>query len=162
MYYIDVGSILNPITALTFCLSEHMPDSNQSEQFNKNWFNQHAPAPFKTNRRLGVRFVRHDIEVALCKAGMLELAFNTMRKDIPVQLIDISSRGVLISSNLKLNVNKKIILTLRFADDRQFQIPSIIVRKENRGTSLYGIKFEKTNHRLAEYLLITQKVLTFK
>ena len=139
-----------------------MSDSNQPEQLNTNWFNQHAPAPFKMNRRLGVRFIRHDIQVTLCRAGMLELAFNAMRKDLPVQLIDISSRGVLIKSDLKLNVNKKIILTLSFADSRQFQIPSIIVRKEKAGASLYGVKFEKTNHRLAEYLLITQKVLTFK
>lgn len=127
-----------------------------------NWFNIHAPAPFKSNRRLGVRFIRDDIDVSVQKNSLFDLRFGTKSKQIPVQLIDISSKGVLIATDVKLQVNKKLLLTLRFVDLREFQMFSTIVRKTNAELNLYGIKFDQIDSRLADYLLVTQKKLTFK
>jgi PilZ domain len=129
---------------------------------NKRWFNQHAPAPFGTNRRLGVRFVRNDIIVTLWKAGTLSVAFKSMRRERSVKLVDISSRGVLVESTFRLNVNKKVLLTLSFVDGFTFQLLSTVVRKDAANIHRYGIKFDKANHHLAEHLLKSQKILTFR
>ncbi len=128
----------------------------------KNWFNIHAPAPFKSNRRLGVRFIRDDIDISVRKNSFFELRFGAKNKQIPVRLIDISSKGVLIATDMKLQVNKKLLLTLRFVDLREFEMHCTIVRKTSAEKNLYGIKFDRIDSRLADYLLVTQKKLTFK
>jgi PilZ domain len=125
------------------------------------WFNRSAPAPFNINRRMGIRYIRKDIGVSLRKIGLFTFSFRT-NEDISVKLVDISSRGVLIATNIKLPVNKKIFLTIRFADFKEFEIPGKVVRKSEGSVLIYGIKFDKLSDDLADNLLATQRRLTFK
>ncbi len=113
------------------------------------------------NQRIAVRYVREDIAASVCKISWFSLGFR-FNKDILVELIDISSRGVLISTNKKLKVNKKITLTLKFEDSKTFKIPSKIVRKVPGKENQYGIKFDRLSNALGEYLLETQRKLVFR
>ncbi len=125
------------------------------------WFNKGTPAPFATNRRMSIRYVRNDIGVSIRKIGLFNLVFWA-NKDIAVKLVDIGSRGALIATNLKLALNKKIILTIRFADFKEFEISGKVVRKAMSELPVYGIKFDNISDDLAEHLLATQRKLTFK
>lgn len=138
-----------------------MNDPSNNPPLGQRWFNQHAPTPFKTNQRLGVRFIRDDITVSIHKSSMFSLGL-TARKDFTVSLVDISSRGLLIASPIKLNISKKISLNLCFADQREFDIMGTVTRKQDGEGLLYGIKFDKVNNRFADYLIVSQKNLTFK
>ena len=126
-----------------------------------NWFNRGAPAPFKVNRRMGIRYIRNDIGVSVRKIGVFNFSFRA-NHGISVKLVDISSRGALIATNIKLPVNKKVSLTIRFADFKEFQIPGKVARKSQGAVLIYGIKFDHLNNGLADYLLATQRKLTFK
>ena len=126
-----------------------------------NWFNRHGPAPFTVNRRMGIRYIRNDLGVSLRKIGLFKFSFRG-NEDISVKLVDISSRGVLIATNIKLPINKKVFLTIRFADFKEFKIPSEIVRKSGDAVIVYGIKFDRLNDDLAEKLLATQRKLAFR
>jgi PilZ domain len=123
-----------------------------------NWFNRHAPAPFKVNQRKGIRFIRNDIGVSLRTIGL----FNFSKQDISVKLLDISSRGIFIETDINLPINKKVFLTIRFADFKEFGIPSKVVRKSAAAVTVYGIKFDRLNDALADKLLSTQRKLAFK
>lgn len=138
-----------------------MNDTSGTPPTGQRWFNQHAPTPFKSNQRLGIRFVRDDIAVSVRKSGMFSLGL-TAKKDFPVSLVDVSSRGLLIASPIKLNISKKISLNLCFADQREFEIIGTVTRKQDGEGLLYGIKFDKVNNRFADYLIVSQKNLTFK
>ena len=126
-----------------------------------NWFNRAAPAPFETNRRMSVRYVRHDIGACVRKIGLFNFTF-TAKKAKSVKLIDISSRGVMIATNMRLATNKRIVLTIRFADFKEFEIPGKVVRRAMGELQIYGIKFDFLNDELADHLLATQRKLTFK
>jgi PilZ domain len=128
-----------------------------------NWFNRHAPAPFKSNRRKSMRYIRHDIGITVRKIGLFKFSFLKNR-DIPVKLIDISSRGVgvLIATNLRLTFHKKVFLIIRFSDFKEFEVPGTVVRRSPGDAQIYGIKFDRLNNDLADYLLKTQTKLTFK
>ncbi len=128
----------------------------------QNWFNQNAPTPFKSNRRLGVRFIRDDITVSARKASIFNLGFRPVLKAFSVTMLDISSRGILVASNVKLSLNKKILLTLRFVDLREFEILGTVIRETETDTLSYGIKFDHVDNRFADYLVVSQKTLTFK
>jgi hypothetical protein len=113
------------------------------------------------NQRIAVRYIREDISATVCKISLFRLGFP-FAKDILAELVDISSKGVLIASNKKLKVNKKIILTLTFEDAKTFKIPSKIVRQSPTDNNHYGIKFDRLNNELGDYLLETQSKLIFK
>jgi len=83
-------------------------------------------------------------------------------KEIPVGLIDISSRGVLISTEQRFAINKKVILILRFKSDKVFVIKAMVVRYSSSLHHQYGIKFDSYNNDLGDYLLETQEKLRFK
>ncbi len=114
------------------------------------------------NRRIGVRYVREDIAASVCKISIYFFGFG-FSKDIIVELIDISSKGVLISTNKKLRINKKITLTLKFEDNKTFTLKAKIIR-EVLGVphNQYGIKFDRLSNELGDYLLETQRKLVFK
>lgn len=138
-----------------------MADRNIPNINSDNWFNRSTPAPFETNRRKSVRYVRNDIGATVRKIGLFNFTF--MAKNAKsVKLIDISSRGVMIATNMRLAANKKIVLTIRFADFKEFEVPGKIVRKGMGKLQIYGIKFDRINDELADYLLATQRKLTFK
>ena len=110
---------------------------------------------------MGIRYIRNDLGVSLRKIGLFKFSFRG-NEDISVKLVDISSRGVLIATNIKLPINKKVFLTIRFADFKEFKIPSEIVRKSGDAVIVYGIKFDRLNDDLAEKLLATQRKLAFR
>ncbi|MBK8814853.1 MAG: PilZ domain-containing protein [Methylococcaceae bacterium] len=138
-----------------------MTNIRHSRTTSDTWFNRGTPAPFETNRRMSIRYLRNDIGVTVRKIGLFNFTF-LMHKNSSVKLIDISSRGVLIATNMRLATNKKIILTLRFADFREFEVPGKVVRKSIGELQFYGIKFDHLNDALADHLLATQRKLAFK
>lgn len=138
-----------------------MPKPNHPGNTADNWFNQKAPTPFKLNKRMGMRYIRNDIGITVRKYGLFDFSFGA-DQDVSVKLIDISSRGVQVATNLKLPVNKKVFLTIRFADFKEFKILGKVVRKAGSGVFIYGIKFDKVNNKLADKLLATQRKLIFK
>ncbi|MEQ1531313.1 MAG: PilZ domain-containing protein, partial [Methylococcales bacterium] len=114
------------------------------------------------NRRIGVRYVREDIAASVCKISIYFFGIG-FKKDITVELVDISSKGVLISTNQKLKVGKKITITLKFEDDKAFTIKAKIVREILSPLhNQYGIKFDRLNNDLGDYLLETQNKLVFR
>ena len=108
------------------------------------------------NHRSAVRYVRNDITASLKKHGLIKLS-----KKIPVELLDISSKGAAIQCKHKLALNNKIILELVFTDNQEFSIDAkIVYQAENK--KQYGIKFDGYNHKLGDYLLASQNDLIFK
>ncbi|MGJ0491244.1 PilZ domain-containing protein [Methylobacter sp.] len=109
------------------------------------------------NNRVATRYIRKDITVILSKNSLLNFA-----REIPVDLIDISSKGVLIRSHKKLNIRDKITLKLKFDRGKTFKIEGTVVRKSTLSNIRYGIKFNRYNDELGDYLLETQKELIFR
>ncbi len=109
---------------------------------------------------MGIRYIRSDIGVTLRKIGLFNFSFG-VNQEISVKLVDISSRGILVATNIKLPINKQVSLTIRFADFKEFEIPSKVMRKTNGAVIIYGIKFDKVNNKLADKLLATQRKLSF-
>ena len=108
------------------------------------------------NQRTAVRYIRADITITLRKYGLLKFA-----KKIPVELLDISSKGAAIKCEKKLGIKKRIILELIFEDNHEFIIHAkTIYQIENKNK--YGLKFDSFNHELGDYLLSTQNDLIFK
>lgn len=125
------------------------------------WLNFDFSDDLKKNNRIAVRYIRDDIAASVCKIRLFNFGFLT-NKEILVDLIDISSKGVLISTNKKLPLKKKITLTLKFENTVTFQIKASIVRKTSVLEYQYGIKFDRLNNELGDYLLETQRKLIFK
>jgi hypothetical protein len=140
-----------------------MPNPIQPKISDEKWFNQEIPEQSWTNKRKSTRYVRNDIGITINKVGLLKFSF-LKNVATPVKLIDISSRGVgvLVASNLRLSLKKRIHLLIRFADFAEFNIPSTVVRRSPGEVHVYGIKFDKVNNELANHLLKTQTNLTFK
>ena len=116
-----------------------------------------SPIPFKKNIRFATRFIRDDIAVSIKVHGLLGF-----RKYIPVDLMDIASKGVLISTSQRLGINKKITLTLQFKSGKIFVIKGMVVRHSDSLRKEYGIKFDRYNNELGDYLLESQEKLIFK
>ncbi|WP_331820298.1 PilZ domain-containing protein [Methylobacter sp. Wu1] len=109
------------------------------------------------NNRITTRFIRKDIKVTFSKNGLFSFGRET-----PADLIDISSKGVLIRSHKKLDIRDEITLELKFDSGKTFKIEGIVVRKPTLSNIRYGIKFKRYNDELGDYLLETQKELIFK
>jgi PilZ domain len=146
---------------VTLKLSIFMLKSSHPRNTVDNWFTRGAPAPFEFNRRLGIRYIRNDIGTTIRKTGLFHFSLRATH-DISVKLVDISSRGVLVATNIKLPINTKVFLTIRFADFKEFEIPGKVVRKSEGAVVIYGIKFDSLNNDLADNLLATQRRLSFK
>ncbi len=109
------------------------------------------------NTRVATRFIRKDISVSINISGLFKRG-----KTIAADLIDISSKGVLIATEQQFNINQEITLTLQFKSSKAFDISSTIVRKSGSPPNGYGIKFYNWNHELGDYLFETQEDLVFK
>ncbi len=134
--------------------------TNPVHPLDEHWSKSGVPAPFKINKRMGIRYIRSDIGVTVRKVGLFDFNIGA-NKGSSVKLVDISSRGVLIAATVKLPVNKQVILTIRFADFKEFILLGRVVRKSEGSVVLYGIKFDRTNNKLADKLLATQRRLSF-
>ena len=120
-------------------------------------FNLDFTKDLPENNRFAVRYIRTNI-----KASVLKVRLFGLGKALGLELLDISSKGALISTNKKIRKNKKITLILEFEDGKTFEISSKIVRLEKDQTFQYGIKFDRFNHDLGNYLLETQDDLVFR
>lgn len=109
------------------------------------------------NRRITTRYVRSDVKASVSKIKLFRFS-----KPIVIELFDLSTRGALISVDMDIKLNKKITLILFFEDGKEFHIPAAIVRKTTGDKSIYGIKFNRYDNELGEYLLKTQTQLVFK
>jgi c-di-GMP-binding flagellar brake protein YcgR len=117
-----------------------------------------------TNLRKSTRYMRFDLGITVRKIGFLKLSF-LKNKDVTVKLVDISSRGIgiLVATDLRLALNQKVCISVRFRNFKEFEIPSTVVRKSSVGdVEMYGIKFDRISNTFANYLLKTQTKLTFK
>jgi len=109
------------------------------------------------NRRAATRLIRDDITASINVPGRLGFG-----KTISVDLMDITSKGVMISTDQKLALNKKLILTLQFKSGKAFVIKAVVARHSDSSLNGYGIKFDNYNNELGDYMLETQKKLIFK
>ncbi len=115
------------------------------------------------NQRTTIRYIRNDIVVSINQVNIFGGHFLfSYRRPIMVELLDISSKGVLVSSPEKIRIDKKINLVLIFNGDKKFEIPSKIIREEVYAQKIYGIKFDHTRHDLGDHLLETQTELVFQ
>ena len=110
------------------------------------------------NKRTCIRYIRSDITATVRKNGLLNFS-----GDIPVDLIDVGSKGALITTVKKIGNNSKITLSLNFHGGKTYKIQSkvVYVVKEPAGFR-YGIKFDRYNNELGDYLFETQDKLVFK
>lgn len=133
---------------LNFDFSEDLLDVNFLEKIRKQ------------QQRATVRYVRDDIAVAVCKTSPIIFG-----KEIFIELaelIDINCRGALISTNAIFRVNEKIMLNLKFKSGKLFKINGSVVHRTVLPPCQYGIKFNRYNDELGNYLLETQSKLIFK
>jgi PilZ domain len=141
-----------------------MSDSNPAKTSSVKTISQKSSKKLLTNLRKSTRYMRYDLGITVRKLGLLKFSF-LKSDDIPVKLVDISSRGigVLIATDLRLTLNQKICVSIRFRNFKEFEIPSTVVRKTSVGdVEMYGIKFDRISNTFANYLLKTQTKLTFK
>lgn len=134
-----------------------MNDINEFSGNPDDIFNLDFTKDLPENNRFAVRYIRTNI-----KASILRVRLFGLGKPLGLELLDISSKGALISTNKKIRKNKKITLILEFEDGKTFEISSKIVRLEKDQTFQYGIKFDRFNHDLGNYLLETQDELVFR
>jgi len=115
------------------------------------------------NQRKTIRYIRGDISASIHKRDIFG-GYNLFgySNPIEVKLLDVSSKGALISSPKKINLNKKINLVLIFNCNKKFTIPSKIIREETYAKKIYGLKFNHVRHDLGDYLLETQTKLVFQ
>lgn len=108
------------------------------------------------NQRTAVRYIRTDITVTLRLLGLFKSS-----KYLPVKLLDISSKGLAIEIKKNISLKTKVILDLTFETGINLKIPAKIIYK-NHLKIQYGIKFDKYNNELGDYLLASQEDLIFK
>jgi hypothetical protein len=115
----------------------------------------------RPNTRIGVRYIREDIAAGVCTISVFSLGF-VFNREIIVELLDISSKGLLIETDKKLKVNQRLNIFLRFENNRVFKRQGRVVRRADGPAFRYGIQFDRLSNSLGEYLLATQKKLIFK
>ncbi len=109
------------------------------------------------NHRVATRYIRKDITLSISGLHMFELGRSSR-----AELLDISSKGLLIGCERKLTLRKKIKLSLRFKSGKEFQLHGTVIRISTTSPTEYGIKFDRFNDELGDYLLETQEHLIFK
>lgn len=134
-----------------------MADSEQKIELNDDPFDLDPYEIRPDNHRKSTRYIRQDIKVRVLFGNALGL-----KKTIETELNDISSRGALVTTPCKLGISKKITLVITFDDGQIFRFSGKIVRKCPSARYRYGIKFERQENDLGDYLLKTQTDLTFK
>lgn len=118
--------------------------------------------PF-VNQRRTVRYIRKDIAASVCRDHWLSaLGLDRFRKEIPVELLDISNRGCLILSSKPLAIEARVVVMLKFATGKCFAIKAVVSRKAEGRDREFGIKFAEYHNELGEYMLEMQNELIFK
>ncbi|MCK5662647.1 MAG: PilZ domain-containing protein [Thiotrichaceae bacterium] len=138
-------------------MKSFMPDNPQETLDIDNLSDLVISDDLEANRRTAVRYVRGDIKASL------KICINILFvHHCNIQLIDLSTKGALIFSDSKIRKNKKLTLILEFEDGRSFEIKARMVRLDTCRPNTYGIKFDKFNDALGEYIFKTQTNLIFK
>ena len=130
--------------------------SHRENNNDDDFFEMHLTDAQINNLRIAVRYIRTDITTSLTKPGLLSFL-----KEIPVKVLDIRSKGAAIECEKKLGIKRKIIIELVFKDNHSFILHAKIIHKI-KNKKQYGLKFDKFNHELGDYLLSTQNDLIFK
>jgi hypothetical protein len=77
-------------------------------------------------------------------------------KPLPIELLDISTKGARFFTNRKLNLNTGFVLKVTFSDGKKFEVAGKIVRQDFKTENCYGFKFDVSQHGLGDYLFKTQ------
>jgi len=110
------------------------------------------------NKRTCVRYIRSDIKATVRSNGLFNFG-----GEIPVDLIDVSSKGALIATVKKIGINQKVTLSLCFDAGQTYKIKAKVVYAVTAPTDFRcGIKFDHYNNELGDYLFETQDKLLFK
>lgn len=120
---------------------------------------------FGGNQRKSVRYVRKDITIFISQPDFFgSYSLFSVSRATKVKLFDISSRGALIAgpSRLILKKNQRLKLTLIFSTNKMFEFTAKVVREVTEERKLYGLKFDKVNDTLGDYLLESQSDLVFR
>ena len=135
-----------------------MSSSENQDDYDEEIFGMPSAEELPVNHRCAIRYIRTDITASL---SIYSLLGST--KNIPIKLIDISSKGVAIECEKKLTKKKKIVLELVFKDKKKFTIDVIIIhQKKSHNKTQYGLKFAHFNNELGDYILASQQDLVFK
>ncbi|MBE0469196.1 MAG: PilZ domain-containing protein [Methyloprofundus sp.] len=102
--------------------------------------------PTSTSLRKAVRYKKSDIKATLTPKQWLKIS-----KDIPINVLDISSKGICIATEYKLAMNTKVVLNLELTADYACLIPAKVVRLYS--TTKYGLVFDKTQHTAIDHLI---------
>jgi len=127
---------------------------NEIDNDDDGFFNLELSAKESCNQRTAVRYITSDISIWL---GIINLF--CIKKKLEAKLLDISSKGLAVECQRDIGLRKKISVIIKFKDNKKFVIPAIIVHKKN---NIYGIKFNKYNNELGDYLLSSQDDFIFK
>ena len=134
-----------------------MADSDKKTEFQDDLFDPDPNVNLTNIDRKSVRYIRNDMKANLIYSNALGL-----KKNLPAELNDISTKGALVTTAQKLSMNKKVTVLITFDDGKVFRIYGKVIRKCPTTPHRYGIKFEKQENGLGDYLLKTQTDLTFK
>ncbi|MBE0434846.1 MAG: PilZ domain-containing protein [Methylomicrobium sp.] len=134
-----------------------MADINPPSENHRDIFDFDTDDTIQDNGRRSVRYVRSDIKVVLITKTLLGID-----RKIQAQIQDISSKGLRVSAEEKLSINKKITVAIKFKDGRRFNMKAKVVRQSSSNKFDYGIKFEERQNDLGDHLLETQTDLLFK
>ncbi|MGZ8135851.1 MAG: hypothetical protein ACXW1W_00975 [Methylococcaceae bacterium] len=134
-----------------------MPEFENNKNAQDDFLNFDFTSHLMKNKRIATRYIRKDIIASVNNIG-----FFSSDKDIPVELVDIASKGALIWTTKKLDIKKKITLNLTFKTGKTFVIKARFVYKLGKTVYRYGIKFDSYNNELGDYLLETQSKLVLK
>ena len=134
-----------------------MSSSENQDDYDEEIFGIPSDEEQPINHRCAVRYIRTDITASLSISSLLGST-----KNIPIKLIDISSKGAAIECEKKLTPKKKTVLELVFKDKKKFTIDAQVIHQNSRRKKQYGLKFARFNDELGDYILASQKDLQFK
>ncbi|NOQ82237.1 MAG: hypothetical protein GQ548_06910 [Methylophaga sp.] len=95
--------------------------------------------------RKAVRYRKSDIKATLTSKQWF------ISKTIPINVLDISSKGICIAIEQKLRMNTKVVLNLELTEDYSCTIPAKVVRLYS--TTEYGLVFDKTQHTAIDHII---------
>jgi len=96
--------------------------------------------------RKAVRYSKSGIKATLTLKQRLKTS-----KAIPLNVLDISSKGICIAIEHKLSMNTKVLLNLKLTADYACIIPAKVVRLYS--TTKYGLVFDKTQHTAIDHII---------
>jgi len=95
--------------------------------------------------RKAVRYRKSDIKATLTSKQWFT------SKTTPINVLDISSKGICIAIEHKLSINTKVVLNLKLTTDYSCTIPAKVVRLYS--TTEYGLVFDKTQHTAIDHII---------